>query len=77
MERQGRSRQTAGLCCNRPYRNFYTQLLQAVSDLRDDDSIYSNEKALLLMFNKAEGIQNFNGSGLERSTEQSKQELIR
>ena len=48
-----------------------------MSDLRDDDSIYSNEKALLLMFDKAEGIQNFNGSGLERSTEQSKQELIR
>ena len=30
----------------------HCKLVQEVSDLRDDDSIYSTEKALLLMFDK-------------------------
>ena len=51
--------------------------VQQVSDLRDDDSIYSNEKALLLMFDKEKGIENFNGSGIEKSTENSKFELLK
>ena len=50
--------------------------LEEVSDLRDDDSTYSNEKALLLMFDKEKGIENFNGSGIEGSTEQSKTDLL-
>ena len=51
--------------------------LEEVSDLRDDDSIYSNEKALLLMFNKEKGIENFNGSGIEKSNEKSKMDLLK
>ena len=51
--------------------------LQEVSDLRNDDSIYSNEKALLLMFDKEKGIENFNGSGIEKSTEKSKCDLLK
>merc|ERR1719474_1278441 len=51
--------------------------VQQVSDLRDDDSIYSNEKALLLMFDDVKGIENFNGSGIEKSTENSKFELLK
>jgi len=53
------------------------QKVQQVSDLRDDDSIYSNEKAMLLMFDKEIGIENFNGSGIEKSTENSKFELLK
>merc|ERR1711892_180659 len=53
------------------------QKVQDVSDLRDDDSIYSNEKAMLLMFDKEIGIENFNGSGIEKSTENSKFELLK
>jgi len=53
------------------------QKVEQVSDLRDDDSIYSNEKALLLMFDKEKGIENFNGSGIEKSTENSKFELLK
>merc|ERR1719319_938821 len=51
--------------------------VQHVSDLRDDDSIYSSEKALLLMFDKERGIDNFRGSGIEKSTEASKEGLLR
>lgn len=51
--------------------------VQAVSDLRDDDSIYSNEKAVDLMFNRERGIDNFRGSGLESSTEESKAAVLR
>ena len=51
--------------------------LQEVSDLRDDDSIYSSEKALLLMFDKEKAIENFNGSGIEKSTEKSKLDLLK
>ena len=52
-------------------------LLQEASDLRDDDSIYSIEKALLLMFDKEKAIENFNGSGIEKSTENSKLNILR
>jgi len=51
--------------------------VQEVSDLRDDDSIYSTEKALLLMFDKERGIENFRGSGIEKSTEESKESILR
>ena len=34
------------------FRQVNPSRVQAVSDLRDDDSIYSTEKALLLMFDK-------------------------
>jgi hypothetical protein len=66
--------------------------VQHVSDLRDDDSIYSTEKALLLMFDKSviisfylayfphlrnRGIDNFRGSGIEKSTESSKEAVLR
>ena len=51
--------------------------VQTVSDLRDDDSIYSNEKALVLMFDREKGIENFLGSGIERSTESSQAALLR
>jgi len=51
--------------------------VQTVSDLRDDDSIYSNEKALVLMFDREKGIDNFRGSGIERSTESSQAALLR
>ena len=50
--------------------------LQQVSDLCDDDTVYSNEKALLLMFNKDIGVFNFEGSKLEQCTVESKNRLI-
>ena len=58
-------------------KDFNPGKVQQVSDLRDDDSIYSNEKAMLLMFDKEKGIENFNGSGIEKSTENSKFELLK
>ena len=51
--------------------------LQEVSDLINDDSIYSNEKALLLMFDKEKGIENFNGRGIEKIAEKSKCDLLK
>ncbi|XP_075241655.1 uncharacterized protein LOC142336627 [Convolutriloba macropyga] len=53
------------------------ELLQRVSDLSNDDTVYSNEKALLLMYDKNLGIFNFEGSGLENCTDASKQQLLR
>lgn len=53
------------------------ELLQRVSDLSNDDTVYSNEKALLLMYDKGLGISCFEKSGLDQCTEQSKQDLIK
>ena len=63
--------------CSVNMKSVNPKKLQEVSDLRNDDSIYSNEKALLLMFDKEKGIENFNGSGIEKSTEQSKCDLLK
>lgn len=44
---------------------------QEVSDLRDDGSIFSNEKALMLLYNPEKDVQNENGSLSEYSVFQN------
>ena len=53
------------------------KLLQDVSDLREDGSVYSLEKALLLMFNPDVGVDNFRGCDLEFCTDDSKRNVIK
>ena len=53
------------------------KLLQDVSDLREDGSVYSLEKALLLMFNPDVGVDNFRGCDLEFCTDDSKRSVIK
>lgn len=52
-------------------------LLQEVSDLREDGKTFNQEKALLLMYNSEIGVQNFVGSDLENCNEESKISVIK
>jgi len=45
--------------------------------LRADGSTYSLERALLLMYNKDEDLDNFKGTILEKCTESSQKELLK
>ena len=53
------------------------KLLQDVSDLREDGSVYSLEKALLLMFDPDVGVDNFRGCDLEFCTDDSKRSVLK
>ena len=52
------------------------QRTQEISDLREDGSVYSMEKALVMMYNPENGIQNFNGTNLEKCKDSSKNMMI-
>ena len=53
------------------------ELLQEVSDLREDGKTFNLEKALLLMYNSEIGVHNFIGSDLENCREESKLTVIK
>lgn len=52
------------------------QLVQEVSDLREDGSTFQMERALLKMFDSTLGKENFIGCDLEKCTEDSKLKII-
>ena len=52
------------------------QRIQEISDLREDGSVYSMEKALVMMYNPENGIENFNGTNLEKCKDSSKKMMI-
>jgi uncharacterized protein YcfJ len=53
------------------------KMLQDVSDLREDGSVYSLERALLLMFDEDIGVANFVGCDLQFCTEESKLSVVK
>ncbi|XP_047128035.1 uncharacterized protein LOC101241641 isoform X1 [Hydra vulgaris] len=50
--------------------------IQKVSDLREDGSTHSLEKALLMVYNKAKGVENFSGTDLEKCSTNSKEMIV-
>ena len=62
--------------------NYYLQekkeskKFQELSDLRLDEKTYSLEKALLLMYDRSKGLDNFKGRILSECREKSQRELL-
>ncbi|XP_065648208.1 uncharacterized protein LOC101241641 isoform X3 [Hydra vulgaris] len=50
--------------------------IQKVSDLKEDGSTHSLEKALLMVYNKAKGVKNFLGTDLEKCSMYSKEMIL-
>jgi len=51
--------------------------LEEVEDHLNNDTIYSNEVALLEMFDKKEGLKNFKDSGIGHCTEESQSNILK